>query len=90
MNDFKFNIGDAVVIINKKAQYCNYINFILKYANEYKDLFTVGDYIQPYKIYTIIAKGLHTSNKDKRLYIVKPIFKNKIYIIGEEGIEKYI
>lgn len=90
MINFKFNIGDVVVITNDNYEYPYYDNWFVE--NNCENLIPFfKNYIKDftYKKYKVVAKGGHKFIKDRALYAIKDIkMEGNVYLFDERGLEK--
>lgn len=85
----KYKVGDKVKVINTGSLYTGYANWFEK--NNCKELakyFDLRQYPDTTKICKIIAIGNHDWNKNQIILAIRPLYSKKIYLIGQEGVEK--
>lgn len=86
MSGFKYKVGDRVKVVNDGKCYPTYVKFIEECTPEYKSYFYNGRSPKYGELCQIVAKDYHTRYNTESLYLIKPYFKEIVYIIGEDGI----
>lgn len=90
---FKFRIGNVVRIIDRRNLFTTYRNWFIEQDIQHlaKNWIYNNSNVNYFQKYKVIHKGVHghTNEYDYGLYLVKNVETNKLYIIGEEGIELY-
>ena len=92
MDDFKFNIGDMVKIINCGNAYTTYVNWFKEQnlGEHYTTRYAYG--INPKNInnsntvYKVIKRGTHHCGYDN-LYLIQRYCYEPMFLIGEEGLK---
>lgn len=92
MDDFKFNVGDMVKIINCGNAYTTYVNWFKEQnlGEHYTTRYAYG--INPKNInnsntvYKVIKRGTHHCGDDN-LYLIQRDCYESMFLIGEKGLK---
>ena len=86
---YKFNIGDHVVVKDKKAAFPFFKDFVEQYDKDTQLLFAYGHCPKQGGSYTVIKRGFHPETKAP-LYLIQPSSNTldfgELYLIGERGL----
>lgn len=87
--EYKFNIGDHVVVKDKNEAFPYFKDFVKRYDKDTQLLFAYGHYPKKGDHYTVITRGLHPETKAP-LYLIQPssntLAFGELYLIGERGL----
>ena len=87
--EYKFNIGDHVVVKNKTEAFPLFKDFVKQYDKDTQLLFAYGHCPKKGDNYTVINRGLHPETKAP-LYVIQPssntLAFGELYLIGERGL----
>lgn len=86
---YKFNIGDHVVVKDKKEAFPLFKDFVEQYDKDTQLLFAYGHCPKQGGSYTVIKRGFHPETKAP-LYLIQPssntLSFGELYLIGERGL----
>lgn len=86
---YKFNIGDPVVVKDKKEAFPFFKDFVEQYDKDTQLLFAYGHCPKQGGSYTVIKRGFHPETKAP-LYLIQPssnaLSSGELYLIGERGL----
>ena len=93
MDDFKFNVGDKVKVINCGNAYTTYENWFKEQelGSYYTTRYAYG--INPKVInnsntvYKVIKRGTHNCGDDNLYLIQRDCYEQPMFLIGEEGLK---
>lgn len=87
--EYKFNIGDHVVVKNKTEAFPLFKDFVEQYDKDTQLLFAYGHCPKQGGSYTVIKRGFHPETKAP-LYLIQPssntLALGELYLIGERGL----
>ena len=87
--EYKFNIGDYVVVKDKNEAFPYFKDFVKRYDKDTQLLFAYGHCPKKGDHYTVITRGLHPETKAP-LYLIQPssntLAFGELYLIGECGL----
>lgn len=87
--EYKFNIGDYVVVKDKSEAFPYFKDFVAQYDKDMQLLFAYGHCPKKGDHYTVITRGLHPETKAP-LYLIQPssntLAFGELYLIGECGL----
>lgn len=87
--EYKFNIGDYVVVKDKNEAFPYFKDFVKRYDKDTQLLFAYGHCPKKGDHYTVITRGLHPETKAP-LYLIQPssntLAFGELYLIGERGL----
>ena len=93
MDDFKFNVGDTVKVINCGNAYTTYENWFKEQelGSYYTTRYAYG--INPKVInnsntvYKVVKRGIHHCGYDNLYLIQRDCYEQSMFLIGEEGLK---
>lgn len=87
--EYKFNIGDHVVVKDENEAFPYFKDFVKRYDKDTQLLFAYGHCPKKGDHYTVITRGLHPETKAP-LYLIQPssntLAFGELYLIGERGL----
>lgn len=92
MDDFKFNVGDTVKVINCGNAYTTYENWFKEqelgsyYTTRYAYGINPNNINNSNTIYKVIKRGTHNCGDDN-LYLIQRDCYEPMFLIGEEGLK---
>ena len=87
--EYKFEVGDYVVVKDKNEAFPYFKDFVKQYDEDTQLLFAYGHCPKKGDHYTVITRGLHPETKAP-LYLIQPssntLAFGELYLIGERGL----